>query len=74
MFLKSSLITTLEDKIPEKAQVAIVSFQTVSKVEHPLVTVDAETRKSLIDTVKELTVRENTCIGCGLLEAIKVTL
>ncbi|XP_077496429.1 calcium-activated chloride channel regulator 1-like [Amblyomma americanum] len=72
VFLKEAAERYIRDIPDGTKRLAIVSFSTTAKVEHPLMPVNVNTRQGFLKAVKDLQTIYYTCIGCGLTKALEV--
>nr|XP_054924931.1 uncharacterized protein LOC129383928 [Dermacentor andersoni] len=70
--LKDVLDGFLPSLLGDLVELAIVTFSTVAKVQHPLMAVNHQTVEGFRDAVKNMSVVSRTCIGCGLQRALEV--
>ncbi|KAH7974122.1 hypothetical protein HPB49_010210 [Dermacentor silvarum] len=70
--LKDALDSFLLNLLDDFIMLAIVTFSTVAKVQHPMTAVNLQTVQGFRDAVKDMSLDAQTCIGCGLRRAIEV--
>ncbi|XP_040075214.1 calcium-activated chloride channel regulator 1 [Ixodes scapularis] len=70
-YLKSAVQNIIRYSIYDGEIVGLVSFHAACKVEHPLASLNNNTRDALAAAVRELKYGAGTSIGCGLQLAVK---
>ncbi|XP_070377011.1 calcium-activated chloride channel regulator 1-like isoform X2 [Dermacentor albipictus] len=70
--LKEALDGFLLRSLDNMVQLAIVTFSTTAKVQHPMMAVSQRTVKGFREALNKLTPDRRTCIGCGLQCALEV--
>ncbi|XP_070397170.1 calcium-activated chloride channel regulator 1-like isoform X1 [Dermacentor albipictus] len=70
--LKEALDGFLLRSLDNMVQLAIVTFSTTAKVQHPMMAVNQRTVKGFREALNKLTPDRRTCIGCGLQCALEV--